>query len=112
MDYTTLGKNIRKYRLLRGIRQEDLADLCHCSISHIGHIENGFGKPSLEMVVIIANSLEVTVDQLLDEYYTNPTEVYLREIAKRIDGYDVSQRIIVCESLENYLDTLERFAEK
>lgn len=112
MDYETLGKNIRKYRLLRGIRQEDLAELCHCSVSHIGHIENGLGKPSLEMIVIIANSLGTTVDQLLSEYYKNPTAVYLREIALRIEGYDVSQRILVCESLENYLNTLERFAKK
>lgn len=112
MDYITLGKNIRKYRLLGGIRQEDLAELCHCSVSHIGHIENGLGKPSLEMIVIIANNLGVTVDQLLCEQYNNPTAVYLREIAMRIESYDVSQRILVCESLENYLTTLERFAEK
>lgn len=112
MDYKALGKNIRKYRLLCGIRQEDLAELCHCSVSHIGHIENGLGKPSLEMIVIIANCLEVTVDQLLSENYRNPADIYLREIAKRIDSYEVSQRILVCESLENYLDTLERFAEK
>lgn len=38
--------------------------------------------------------------------------IYLREIAKRIESYDVSQRVLVCESLENYLDTLERFAKK
>ena len=112
MDYEILGKNIRKYRLLRGIRQEDLAELCHCSLSHIGHIENGVGKPSLEMIVIIANSLGVTVDQLLVSYYEDQTAVYLREIAQRIDKYDVSQRILVCESIANQLDTLEKFAKK
>lgn len=69
-------------------------------------------KPSLEMVVHIANKLDVTVDQLLCDYYDDPTAVYLREIAKRIDSYEVSQRILVCESLENYLNTLERFAKK
>lgn len=53
-----------------------------------------------------------TVDQLLCDYYDDPTAVYLREIAKRIDNYEVSQRILVCESLENYLNTLERFAKK
>ena len=84
-----------------------------CSCKHIiGHIEGGHGKASLEMVVHIANKLGVTVDQLLCDYYDDPTAVYLREIAKRIDGYEVSQRILVCESLENYLNTLERFAKK
>lgn len=51
MDYRALGKNIRKYRLLNGIRQEDLAERCNCSVSHIAHIEKGLGKPSLEMVL-------------------------------------------------------------
>lgn len=86
MDYRALGKNIRKYRLLNGICQEDLAERCNCSVSHIAHIEKGLGKPSLEMVVIIANKLGVTVDQLLSTYYKNPEVVYLREIAERIDN--------------------------
>ncbi len=112
MDYKTLGKNIRKYRLLHGIRQEDLAEKCNCSVSHIAHIENGVGKPSLEMVVIIANNLSATVDQLLSGYYNNPEIIYLREIAERIEKYDVSQRILVCESFGSYLDAMERFAKK
>lgn len=112
MDYRALGKNIRKYRLLNGICQEDLAERCNCSVSQIAHIEKGLGKPSLEMVVIIANKLGVTVDQLLSTYYKNPEVVYLREIAERIDKYDVSQRILVCESFSSYLDAMERFAKK
>ena len=70
-------------------------------------------KPGERLMEIhLANKLGVTVDQLLCDYYDDPTAVYLREIAKRIDGYEVSQRILVCESLENYLNTLERFAKK
>lgn len=64
------------------------------------------------MVVIVANKLGVTVDQLLSTYYNNPEIIYLREIAERIDKYDVSQRILVCESFGSYLDAMERFAKK
>lgn len=64
MDYITLGKNVRKYRLILGFSQEELAGKCDCSNSHIGQIENARGIPSLDMVVRIANSLSVTVDQL------------------------------------------------
>ena len=65
MDYITLGKNVRKYRLILGFSQEELAGKCSCSNSHIGQIENAHGIPSLDMVVRIANSLSVTVAQLL-----------------------------------------------
>ena len=55
MDYITLGKNVRKYRLIRGFSQEELAGKCSCSNSHIGQIENARGIPSLDMVVRIGN---------------------------------------------------------
>lgn len=111
MDYIILGKNIRKYRLMLGLRQEDLAEICGCSNSHIGQIENARGIPSLEMTVKIANALSVTVDQLVREDYTNPEKIYLKEIAERIEKYPLKQRIQACESLMLYLDSLKKFAE-
>ena len=111
MDYITLGKNVRKYRLILGFTQEELADKCECSNSHIGQIENARGIPSLDMVVRIANSLSVTVDQLLKESYSNPEVVYLRELAERIEKYPVARRIQACEALMAYLDSLEKFSQ-
>lgn len=46
MDYETLGNNIKKYRTLANMRQEDLAVLCDCSTSYIGQIEHARSKPS------------------------------------------------------------------
>ena len=111
MDYITLGKNVRKYRLIFGFSQEELAGKCDCSNSHIGQIENTRGIPSLDMVVRIANSLSVTVDQLLKESYSNPEVVYLRELAERIEKYPVARRIQACEALMAYLDSLEKFSQ-
>lgn len=111
MDYITLGRNVRKYRLIFGFSQEELAGKCDCSNSHIGQIENARGIPSLDMVVRIANSLSVTVDQLRGEYYSNPEVVYLRELAERIEKYPVARRIQACEALMAYLDSLEKFSQ-
>lgn len=111
MDYAVIGKNIRKYRQICGMRQEDLAEACNCSNSHIGQIENARGIPSLEMTVRIANALSVTVDQLLRDYYAEPEKIYLKEIAERIEKYPVKQRIRACENLMNYLDSLEKFSK-
>lgn len=111
MDYITLGKYVRKYRLILGFSQEELAGKCDCSNSHIGQIENARGIPSLDMVVRIANSLSVTVDQLRGESYSNPEVVYLRELAERIEKYPVARRIQACEALMAYLDSLEKFSQ-
>lgn len=109
--FATLGKNIRKYRHMKGLRQEDLAVMCDCTNSHIGQIENARGIPSLEMTVRIANSLEVTVDQLLSTSYASPEKVFLKEVLERIEKYPLKKRIKACEGLITYLDTLEKFGE-
>ena len=80
MDYKTLGQNIRRLRVTQGFRQEDLAEKCECSASHIGQIENGRVKPSLEMTVRIANALNATTDQLLAHEFSRPEEIYLKEL--------------------------------
>lgn len=84
MDYMVLGSNIRKYRMMLGMRQEDLAEICGCSSSHIGQIENARGVPSLEMTVKISNALSVTVDHLsyqpslwlYDGSLSGPSEIF------------------------------------
>ena len=86
VDYKTFGQNIRRLRVTQGFRQEDLAEKCGCTTSHIGQIENGRVKPSLE-------------------------EIYLKEIAKRIEKYPVSKRILACEGFNTYLDSLEKFSK-
>ena len=86
VDYKTLGQNIRRLRVTQGFRQEDLAEKCGCSSSHIGQIENGRVKPSLDMTVRIANALNATTDQLLAHEFSRPEEIYLKEIAERIEN--------------------------
>ena len=97
MDYVILGKNIKKFRQLKGLRQIDLAEMCNCSDSHIGQIENARGIPSLDTVVKISNALEEMV--------------YLKEVSERIGKYPVSRRIMACEGLMHYLDSLEKFSQ-
>ena len=61
MDYVILGKNVRKFRQMKGLRQADLAEQCGCCDSHIGQIENARGVPSLDTLVKISGALGVTV---------------------------------------------------
>ena len=98
MDYKTLGQNIRRLRVTQGFR-------------HIGQIENGRVKPSLDMTVRIANALNATTDQLLAHEFSHPEEIYLKEIAERIEKYPVSKRILACEGFNTYLDSLEKFSK-
>ena len=107
MDYVVFGENVRRYRKLANMTQASLAEMCECSIGHIGHIENGNNKPSLDIAVKIANSLGVTIDQLMVENYLYPEKVYLNEVADIINTFSVKERIVVCESIKNIVESVD-----
>ena len=65
MKLDTIGKNIRKYRLAKKLRQEDLAEKAGLSANYIGMVERGEKIPSLETFITILNALDVSADMIL-----------------------------------------------
>ena len=55
MDYTALGKEIRELRRKRNLTQEKLAELADLSVPYISHLERGTKKPSLAVLVRLAD---------------------------------------------------------
>ena len=107
MNYVALGKNIQKYRKFAGLRQADLAEKVGYSDSYIGQIENNRSTPSLEAVVLIANALNVSVEQLLIADSSFPEKVYLKDISDRIEKYTLEEKLIVCDMMVKLLDYFE-----
>jgi len=71
MDYKLLGDNIRKYRKLRGLTQEQLSELANISSVFTSQIENASRKPSLETIVSIAVALNISIDVLVNDIIKN-----------------------------------------
>ena len=67
--YDTVRHNIRKYRKLKEMTQQDLADAAELSHGYIREIESlNMGVTfSLDAVEKIANALEVEIKLLFDE---------------------------------------------
>lgn len=63
--YESIGKNIRKHRQQKKLRQEDLAELTGLSTNYIGMVERGEKIPALETFISILNTLEVSADVVL-----------------------------------------------
>lgn len=59
------GERIRTFRKERGMSQIDLANKVGIDRSYIGFLERGERNPSLEMIIKIAEALNVTPDELL-----------------------------------------------
>jgi len=63
---STISKNIKKYRVKKGISQDKLSKLAEVALYTITKIESGAtSNPRIETVQKIANALGVGVDDLL-----------------------------------------------
>lgn len=75
MKLDTIGKNIRKFREIKKLRQEDLAEKTDLTTNYIGMIERGKKIPSLETFINILNSLGVSADMVLSDVLDNGYKV-------------------------------------
>lgn len=71
MKLATIGKNIRKYRLIKKLRQEDLAEKAGLTANYIGMLERGQKIPSLETFIKILNTLGISADMVLSDVLDN-----------------------------------------
>ena len=71
MKLDTIGKNIRKFREIKKLRQEDLAETTDLTTNYIGMIERGEKIPSLETFINILNSLGVSADMVVSDVLDN-----------------------------------------
>lgn len=60
-----LGKRLKRYRQKAHLTQEQLADQIDVATSTIAHAESGTSKPSLPLLMKVANALNTTLDQLV-----------------------------------------------
>ena len=65
MDYAAIGKRIRAQRKRLNLSQEELAEMVNISTVHMSHIETGYTKLSLPVLVDLACALGVRTDYLI-----------------------------------------------
>lgn len=92
MELKSIGRNIRKYRLMRQLRQEDLAEKADLSINYMGAVERGEKIPSLETLIVIVNALGVSSDMILADVIEVGYTVKESLLAEKLEGLPVGER--------------------
>ena len=80
IDYRAIGSRIRKYRLERGLTQENVSEYADLTPAHYSHIERGNTKPSLPTLISIANVLDVSIDDLLCDNLSKSLHVRVKDV--------------------------------
>ena len=62
---TSLANNVKKHRKQAGLSQEELAFQCDIDRTYISKLERGVANPSLLILVKIAETLNVRIEDLV-----------------------------------------------
>lgn len=96
LDFRAIGKRIKIARIKKNFTQEAVADKIGITPQHMSNIETGNSSVSLTTLVAIANTLMVSVDELLCDTVLASKVVFEKE-AKDIftDCNDYEVRVLV-----------------
>lgn len=100
VDFRSLGRNVRKYREEKGLSAEKLSRISGVSKSHINNIESANAKASLEVMVRIANALEISLDMILCDSLKLSRNIKKMEYALILDDCDDNAVNIIVEVAE------------
>lgn len=100
IDYKALGKKVRIARLGCDLTQEQLAEQAGLSTTHISNIETGNTKLSLPSVVLIANVLNLSIDELLYGSISHSQTVYDKRAKELFDDCSETELRLLLEILE------------
>ena len=102
MQYNSIGKNIRRFRTEKKMRQEDLAERAGLSTNYIGMVERGEKIPSLESFIGIVNVLGVSADMVLADVLDTGYEIkhsMLNDKLKSLSKHDRERIYAVIDTM-------------
>ena len=76
-DYKKMGERIKEARRNANVTQVQLAAACDCDPKHISAIENGTKNPSLDLLLIASEELNVSLEFLLKDSPHENTDYYI-----------------------------------
>jgi len=112
VDFFELGQNVKKYRKMQNMTQEQLANETGYTDSHIGQIENAYGVPSFEAVTKIANALNVTLDQLAYGNIKNSEGYFIQEMARITGQFTNRQQKLAINTTLSLMEQLKKYFEE
>lgn len=106
LNFLTLGKRIKTVRKRRGLSQQDLAEQINCAPSYISYIETGVRCMSLPFFIDLANELNVSADELLQDSLHNTIVVSNHDFSKLLNDCSEYERRILLEIAISAKDAL------
>jgi len=79
-----IGMRIKELRRARGVSQEVVAEKMGIDSKYLGFIEQGRGNPTLAVLIKLAETLRVDIDQLFNIRWTGLSDADIRRKLRSI----------------------------
>ena len=105
MNLKAVGRRFKAARERKHLTQEQLAEIVDLSPMHVSVIERGVKLPKLETLINIANILDVSADELLQDVVNNQTKLYVSEASELINQLPREDQRRVLAALRSFVES-------
>ncbi len=102
MNYVEMGLKIRILREEKRLTQMMLAELTGMTDREISNIESGKVTPLFSSIYEIAKALNTSLDLLVSEEKVPKKELYIHDIAVRLENLSITDVIHISEYIKFY----------
>lgn len=107
IDYKSIGRNIKEFRIKKGLTQVKLGEKSGVEPSNISHIERGATKVSLPTLVSIANALGVSLDEIVYESITKNEHIIVNIINELLADCSASELLDISKIIKVTKDVIK-----
>ena len=101
-----LGERIKQLRKQKHFTQEKLSELVNRTKNHISKIEQGTANPPLDLIISIAQALDVTLKELFNFEYDTPIKnINVKEELKSIINKTTEKHLKTLLKIHKSLDS-------
>ena len=108
INYVSIGQNIKKFRVEKGLTQNKLGEKSGIEPSNISHIERGATKVSLPTLVSIANALDVSLDEIIYDSLVKNEHIKIKLIDEIIQNCNSEEMSALIENIKTTLNILRK----
>lgn len=105
VDYSVINANIKKYRQQAGLTQAELAERSHITAKYLSRLENNYYKSHLHIYIQIANSLNISIYDLIGDTSNNADKDFIFQLKMLISDMSDNQKNMLLESI----NTIKKF---
>ena len=108
IDMCELGSRIRQARLERNMSQIDLAEACGISVPYVSDIERGKKCFSVDILLRLAQALQVSTDWLLRLDIPQTQYTYSSEAADMLSDCTQTEAVMILEVMRSVKEAMRK----